>query len=129
MPRQRKKKPALEKTIETAILIYLNFLPECFAWKNNSTGVFDPVKKKYRNNKNKFVINGVSDILGIYKGKLLAIEVKRLKSDKPSEDQVKFLERVKKLGGISGVARSIDDAKKIINDGGIDEHSTEELPE
>lgn len=130
MPKQRKKKKATEKTIETAILTYLSYLPGCFAWKNNSTGIYDPVRGCYRKNKNKFAINGVSDILGIYKGRLLAIEVKRLSSDKPTQEQEQFLERVRKLGGISGVARSIDDVREILKgDGGYNEHTTEAVSE
>jgi len=51
---------------------------------------------------------GVSDILGCYQGKLLAIEVKR-PGKNPTPDQQRFLDRVKIEGGISFVARSITD--------------------
>lgn len=122
MPRKKKKKKASEKVIETAILIYLNYLSGCFAWKNNSTGVFDPVRGVYRKSKNKFAINGVSDILGIYNGRLLALEVKRSESDKPTKEQQDFIDRVIKLGGIAGVVRSIDDVKELLKrDGGHNE--------
>jgi hypothetical protein len=114
----KKRKKALEKTTETAILTYLNFLSGCFAWKNNSTGVYDAKRGTFRSNKNKFVINGVSDVLGVYNGRLLAIEVK---TDKGvvSKEQQDFIDRVNKLGGIAGVARSISDVKELIKkDGG-----------
>lgn len=51
---------------------------------------------------------GVSDILGIYKGKPLAIEVKTERG-RLSQFQDEFLERWKKEGGIGFVARSVDD--------------------
>ena len=51
---------------------------------------------------------GVSDFLGIYKGRMLAIEAKAGKNN-PSPDQVAFLERIKQEGGIGIVARSVDD--------------------
>jgi hypothetical protein len=51
---------------------------------------------------------GVSDILGVWKGRLLAIEVKR-PGGKVSDEQQAFIDRVNKLGGIAFVARSVDD--------------------
>ncbi len=60
---------------------------------------------------------GVSDIIGIYKGKFLAIEVKREDALKCPYNcnhetcslQAIFLRLVKSQGGIALVARSIDD--------------------
>lgn len=51
---------------------------------------------------------GIADILGIYKGKPLAIEVKTSKG-KPSDNQINFLTRFKSEGGIAFIARSVDD--------------------
>ena len=51
---------------------------------------------------------GIADILGIYKGKPLAIEVKTAKG-KPSENQLAFLARFRTEGGIAFIARSVDD--------------------
>jgi penicillin-binding protein-related factor A (putative recombinase) len=64
------------------------------------TGVF----KMYH-----FSSTGVADILGIFNGKPLAIEVKIPKGKGPTEDQVRFLNNIVKQGGISFVARSIED--------------------
>lgn len=54
---------------------------------------------------------GVSDILGIYKGKFLAIELKAPKG-KPSLAQVDFLDRVRSEGGIAILAYSLEDVIK-----------------
>jgi hypothetical protein len=51
---------------------------------------------------------GVSDILGAYRGRLLAIEVKR-PGKNPTPDQQRFLDRVKIEGGVSFVACSVAD--------------------
>lgn len=108
------KKPSLEKPIENAILTYLNLLPDCFAWKNNSVGVYDPIKKKYRKPKNKFLINGVSDIIGIYRGQPLFIEVKVPGKEVKglTVDQKVFLSQIRRMGGIGFVATSIADVIK-----------------
>lgn len=102
----------LEKEIETSILQYLEILPECFAFKNQSVAVFDPSKKIFRKAKSKFLINGTSDILGVYKSRFLAIEVKRPSNKKRNTDQDHFIENIKIHGGIAFYATSIEDVKK-----------------
>jgi hypothetical protein len=103
-----------EKAIETAILTFLNYLPKCYAWKNNSTGIYDTKAGTYRKNRNKHVINGVSDIIGIYRGRPLFIEVKRPCNKKRPDEQVNFIERIKGMGGIAGFATSVDDVREIL---------------
>jgi len=109
------KKKVSEKSVENIILEYLSILPSTFAWKNNSTGIYDPKRGVFRKSKNKFAINGVSDILGIHNGRALAIEVKA-PSDKigASQDQQKFIDRILREGGIAGVARSVSDVREIL---------------
>jgi hypothetical protein len=51
---------------------------------------------------------GVSDILGCYQGKMLAIEVKTA-IGKTSPEQDRFLQNVIDAGGTAFVARSMDD--------------------
>ena len=51
---------------------------------------------------------GIADIIGCYKGRFLAIEVKR-PGEKPTPDQQEFLDRYSSAGGICFVARSVDD--------------------
>lgn len=101
-----------EKDIEKQILHYLEFLPGCFAWKNNTTGVFDPQKKVFRKPQNKFAINGVSDILGIYKGRFLAIEVKKPSNKLRPEHQIQFINNVIKNGGIAFFATSVEEVRE-----------------
>lgn len=51
---------------------------------------------------------GISDIIGIHRGRFLAIEVKR-PGNKLSDRQARFLRSVSDAGGIALVAYSVDD--------------------
>ena len=96
-----------EKAIENHILRWLN-MSGIFAWKNQSVGIYDPVKKIYRRSNNPYHIKGVSDILGILPdGRLLAIEVKSA-TGKASEEQKAFIDKVNGSGGVGFIARSLD---------------------
>ena len=111
---KKKEKKVSENAILNAILVYVNCLPETFAWRNNTTGIYDTGKKCFRSRKGKYNIKGVADILGITaNGRLLALEVKRA-GGKPSVEQVRFLAHVNRLGGIAGVVRSINDVKELL---------------
>jgi len=100
-----------EKKIESAILDWLNLIDGCFAIKINTMGVFDPKRKVWRKNTNPHIHNGTSDILACYRSRFCAIEVKA-GSNKPSENQRIFLERIKKNGGVSFCTNSLEHCKK-----------------
>lgn len=104
----------LEKEIENAILEYLALIG-IYAWKNQTTGVYDTKRKIFRKSWNKYHINGVADILGILPtGMLLAIEVKTKKTY-PSQNQKDFLKNISDNKGIAFIARSIDDVKRVLD--------------
>lgn len=55
------------------------------------------------------MIKGTSDILGITKqGRFFALEVKR-KDGKPSEAQLVFIDKIKRMNGIAEVVFSVDE--------------------
>jgi Holliday junction resolvase len=56
---------------------------------------------------------GVPDIIGIYQGRLLGIEVK-VPRGQPSENQKQFIAAINRAGGIAFVARSVDDVIKAL---------------
>ena len=60
---------------------------------------------------------GFSDLTGarLSDGKIFFIEVKN-KNGRVREDQVKFINSMKKYGLIAGVARSVEDAIKIVEE-------------
>ena len=104
-----------ENSIQNSILLYLNSIPKCFAWRNNSVGIYDPQKKVYRKKVGRFDINGVSDIICIYNGHTLFIEVKTPNNkNKLSIAQKEFMTKVTRCGGIAYVASSIQDVADFI---------------
>ena len=71
-----------------------------YAWRSSSTGIHDASKGIHRTAPKK----GVSDVLGIYRGVLLAIEVK-IGSDRMSPEQSGFHNNIQHHGGCPFVAR------------------------
>lgn len=63
---------------------------------------------------NQFSQVGVADLLVCYKGRFLAIEIKN-ETGKTSPLQDVNIELVKKAGGISFVARSVEDVSRVID--------------
>lgn len=123
-----KRKPFIkisEKDIERAILQWLNMMPNIFAWKNHTTGIYDTKKQTFRPLQN-FAFRGISDIIGVISptGRLIAIEVKTPETYKiylkqntrRATEQKAFLETVKKYGGVAGIATCIEDAQEIIKE-------------
>lgn len=107
-----KLKHPSEKEIENAIIETLNLIPKCKVWKNQSAGIFDPQKKVFRK-LTKYQIRGVSDILGIYRGKMLCLEVKS-KTGKLTPEQKLFLLDMEVLGAITACVRSVSEALDLI---------------
>ena len=100
-----------ENDVQKAICEYL-WYSKIFFYRNNNTPSYDPKRKAFRKMP-PYSIKGVCDIVGIYKGKPLYIEVKKPKPEKtyPSKEQKEFINKVNEEGGIAFVARSIDDVK------------------
>lgn len=65
----------------------------------------------------KFSHKGISDILGIANeamgGKLIAVECKH-GYNKPTEEQLQFINEVRKRGGIGIIAYSLSDVEKVL---------------
>lgn len=60
-------------------------------------------------------IKGLSDLLFVGQGYIAFIEVKT-ETGKTSEEQLHFIDAVRRLGHRAGIARSIPDALKIIQE-------------
>lgn len=60
---------------------------------------------------------GHSDLYGVLPntGRVIYIEVK-VKPNKPSREQLNFIEAMKKQGAIAGVCYSVDDVEALLND-------------
>lgn len=105
------KKALSEKQIENQILSFLKF-NNILAFKIKSTGTYDEKIGRFRT-PSPWYRKGVADILGIYKGKPLALEVKSRKGNL-SIHQKLFLQDFKNHGGIIGVVRSVEDVEQVL---------------
>jgi len=101
------RKSTPEGLIQASILRWLKH-HDIFHWRSNNTGVWDPTRKLFRKSPN--TMKGVSDILGVFQGRLLAIEVKSAKG-RISPEQEQFLSQINQEGGVAFVARSIQDVE------------------
>lgn len=118
MGEEKHKKIILsEKQIENCMLRWLNAQWDCFAFKINTVGIYDPVKKIFRKNMNPYVIKGTSDILGLCRGRFFALEVKTPLTIKNglSEEQIAFLNRVKKRGGYAFAVCNMEQVQFVID--------------
>ena len=94
-----------ESCVVRACLDYLK-IRGILAWRNNTGAVMEK-----GNGKQRFIrygFPGSSDIIGIYRGRFLAVECKS-DTGRVSALQHDFLNRISDAGGIAIVARSIAD--------------------
>lgn len=103
----------LEKTIQNDILEWLNGQNHCIAWQTQSGAIFDPTRKTFRKPP-KWAPVGVADIIGIWHGCFLAIEVKR-PGGRISSHQKDWLTRMVEQGAIAMVAFSLDDVVGLLS--------------
>lgn len=100
-----------ESDLVKACLTYLE-LRGVFAWRNNTTAVYDPKIKRFRRMGS---MKGVSDILGIlHHGRLLCVECK-VGRGKQTKDQVAFQVAVEAHGACYVLARGLDDLERAVN--------------
>ena len=104
------KVKVLERDIQKVILDWLACIG-VFAWRANTGAVAANYKGKSRFMR--FGPKGQADILGILpsSGRLLAIEVKR-EGEQPTEDQERFLERIRNNRGVAIVAHSLEECQQ-----------------
>lgn len=70
-----------------------------------------PLKRKFQ------VKKGICDIIGIHRngsGKMIALEVKK-PGGRLSEEQIKFINKIRSLGGIAGVVYNVEDTEDLLN--------------
>jgi hypothetical protein len=124
-----------EKVIELQILEYLN---KQFGSEGYFHKIDYPIRFKHGkaiSSSHLYVIEGVSDIIGVYKGQFVAIEVKTSKerdriknhfkeyygrtNDRNTDirrysRQIQYLEIIRRKGGRSGFAASLQEAVRVL---------------
>ena len=81
-----------------------------YFWKNPSAGFYDG--NRFRKHTSPFARNGVSDILGVYRGQFVALEVKRPGVGRLSEKQKFFIDKIKLHEGRAAVVDSVERVKE-----------------
>jgi hypothetical protein len=105
-------KQAAENDILQAICEFL-WYNKIFFYRNNNTPTYDAARRAYRAMP-KWGMKGISDIVGVFRGRPMYIECK-VKGKYASKEQKEFIQKILDEGGIAGVCRSIDDVKKLLN--------------
>ena len=88
------------------------------AWRENTVSMGINYQTKSGENRRRFIHAGrvgKSDILGILRGRFLAIEVK-VPGEQPTPEQWEFLRRVEAEGGVAIVAHSASEMKRRIDE-------------
>ena len=117
-------KPKTAAQLESLIIEYLNLKGGCF-FKVSVTGrqvfkqhqVKDVVGRERTMTEHKYIPSttrkGVADIVGTYKGKAVAIEVK-FSGDRLSDDQKKFRDDWQNSGGMHYVIKTFEQITELI---------------
>ena len=89
----------LESVLQRKIQKYLkDNLPNAVVWKNHG---------------NQYSVIGLPDIMCVYEEKIICIEVK-MPGNTPTKLQEITLKKLKEAGAITGIAYSIEDVQKIL---------------
>jgi hypothetical protein len=103
--RLKKAKRQPEAEVQRAVKAVLEGMG-CFVWDVRNGATYDPVRKIYRANSS---FKGVPDLCGMTRtGRFIGVEVKTA-TGRLTTHQRAFLEKIRSKGGISFVARSVDD--------------------
>lgn len=99
-----------EARIQDEIRAALGKIERLVLWRNN-VGLarhFDP--KTHETQTVKYgLANGSADLVGLLDGRFIALEVKK-PGESPTDEQVRWLELVRKCGGFAAVVTSAEDA-------------------
>lgn len=95
-----------ESQIQREIIEYLQ-MNGVFVWRQQTIGI------RGRTLVGAGAMRGVADVLGCYKGKLLAIEVKR-PGKSPSKNQLTFIRTVIAEGGLAMCAHSVQEVAEFL---------------
>ena len=109
--------PQPEKMIQNAVLDYLK-MRGVLCFPTNNGGVYDPARGCHRK-PGKHYMAGVPDILGIYRGYPMAMEVKT-ETGRVSSPQSAFKKVWVYDGGLYALVRSVTDTERVCHEWDIE---------
>lgn len=104
-----------ESVVKKHIFTLLSIQKEFFGWVETSTGIWDPKTSRFRKRSGTGMRCGVSDVVGIWAGRGMALEIKAEKG-RLTDGQIIFLSDFRKHGGIAAVLRSVDDTLLLLKE-------------
>jgi len=110
MSTSRKGKSNPESSLTNGIIRLLNVSLPNAVFDRANAGAIVVGQKFYKG-----MQAGTADIIGCYKGRFIAIEVK-LPKGRVQESQKQYCERITKAGGLYYIVRSFDEAMKVIEE-------------
>ena len=97
-----------EKVIQTAVLQYLEMVPNCYVFRSAAGAVQTATGRYFRTGR-----KGCPDVSAIYNGKYYGLEIKSSKG-RQSPAQKEAQEQIEEAGGLYYLIRSLKDIKEII---------------
>ena len=98
--------------IVNQVLAYLR-LRGVMAWRNNTTGVYDTVRKVFRTFHGR---KGVSDVMGVLPGgKIICVECKS-GTGKLTKEQAAFIDEINAAGGLAFCTKDVREVQRIIEE-------------
>lgn len=101
-----------ENEVEIAACHYFKS-KKLFLWKQPQSGYYDAARKCFRKQTSIFARNGIPDILMVYKGHFIGVEMKSSTGTQSSEQKLFESDLRSFGGGLYFVCRSLEDAKNI----------------
>lgn len=107
-----------EAQVKAGVQAYLDTRTDLFFWRENTVAGFSPSGNYIRSN-----MRGAADFIGVQArvtglgmeyGLFVAIEVKREKGGKQTEEQILFQKNVEAHGGRYVLARSVDEVAQAL---------------
>jgi len=83
------------------------YLAGGFSYRSSSVGVFDTKRMHFRAAAKK----GVADVIGCFKGRFIAVEIK-IGTDRLSDEQEGFMRNIEHVGGKAIVAKDLEGFKE-----------------
>ena len=114
----------LERNIQARIMMAVSRVPGALIWRNHVgqgwLGEYggkldgqDAIILKHARKTTFGLCPDSSDLIGIYRGRFTALEVKR-PGKKPTDGQQHFIDTIIDHDGIAGVVRSVEDARQLL---------------
>jgi hypothetical protein len=109
---RRAAKLVLERDIVAEIRIALGCVPGLILWRNpvHNLESFDEDRGKVIHLR-AGLAEGSADLIGVFNGRFIALEVKKSKTGRESDKQTAWLASVRACRGFAATIRSVDEAK------------------